>query len=108
MAAQLITDTPADGRSGSITVHHGALRDTTDGSAFGYLIPGAHTGAFADWPGSARITPDDLGPMFTFEIAQPRPLPTLWLMCGSPTCQPQSCGGWGSGLGFGVGGPVSG
>jgi len=71
MAAERITGTLDDGRSGSLTVHHGAIRDTSDGSAFGYIIPVGGTGDFAGWSGSARITHDDQGPMFTFEITHP-------------------------------------
>lgn len=57
-----------EGIPGEVTVHHGALNSTDDPTAFGYIIPGTGTGAFADWTGAARITHDDEGPSFVFTL----------------------------------------
>lgn len=57
-----------DGVDGEVTVHHGALNSTDDASAFGYIIPGTGTGAFADWRGTARILHDEVGPRFVFSL----------------------------------------
>ncbi|NQX29500.1 DUF3224 domain-containing protein [Microbacteriaceae bacterium VKM Ac-2854] len=69
LAAERITGTLTDGRSGSFTVHHGALQHPSDDSAFGYIVPGTGTDDFADFAGSARIVHDDDGPSFVFELA---------------------------------------
>jgi len=57
-----------DGVEGEVTVHHGGLNSTDDATAFGYVVPGTGTGAFADWAGSARIVHDDRGPYFVFTL----------------------------------------
>jgi hypothetical protein len=69
LAAERITGTLADGRSGSFTVHHGALQHPDDPSAFGYIVPGTGTGDFSGFAGSARIRHDDRGAYFEFALA---------------------------------------
>lgn len=67
LAAERITAT-LDGVEGEVTVHHGALNCPDDPSAFGYIVPGTGTGAFADWAGPARIVHDERGPYFVFSL----------------------------------------
>jgi hypothetical protein len=67
LAAEQIIGTTEDGRSGSVTVHHGAVEGRPD-SAFGFVVPLSGTDDFADWAGSARIGHDDDGAFFTFEL----------------------------------------
>jgi uncharacterized protein DUF3224 len=69
LAAERVTGTLDDGRSGSFTVHHGALQHPSDESAFGWIIPGTGTGDFADFGGPARILHDDQGAYFVFTLA---------------------------------------
>jgi hypothetical protein len=68
LAAERITGTTDDGRSGSVTVHHGALESDPD-AAFGHVVPGTGDGDWSDWSGSARIGHDGEGAFFTFELA---------------------------------------
>jgi hypothetical protein len=68
LAAERITGTLDDGRTGSFTVHHGALQHPSDDSAFGYIIPGTGTGDFAGFAGQARILHDDDGPYLVFTL----------------------------------------
>ncbi|PJJ65532.1 DUF3224 domain-containing protein [Compostimonas suwonensis] len=68
LAAERITGALDDGRSGSFTVHHGALQHPSDDSAFGYIIPNAGTGDFAAFAGRARIVHDDRGAYFVFTL----------------------------------------
>lgn len=68
LAAERVTGTLDDGRTGSFTVHHGALQHPSDGSAFGYVIPGTGTGDFAAFSGQARILHDGRGPYFVFTL----------------------------------------
>jgi hypothetical protein len=68
LAVERITGTLDDGRSGSVTVHHGALQHPDDPSAFGYLVPGTGTGEFAGFRGQARILHDDAGASFVFTL----------------------------------------
>ncbi|MGO4594417.1 DUF3224 domain-containing protein [Leifsonia sp. 2TAF2] len=68
LAAERITGTLEDGRSGSLTVHHGALQHPGDPSAFGYIVPGTGTGDFAGFAGSARIEHDTRGAFFVFDL----------------------------------------
>ena len=68
LAAERITGT-LDGVEGEVTVHHGALDSPDDPSAFGYIVPGTGTGAFAGWAGTARIIHDERGPYFVFTLA---------------------------------------
>ncbi|HEV7812792.1 MAG TPA: DUF3224 domain-containing protein [Leifsonia sp.] len=68
LAAERITGTLDDGRTGSFTVHHGALQHPSDDSAFGYIIPGTGTGDFAGFAGQARILHGDDGPYFVFTL----------------------------------------
>ena len=66
-AAERITATTDDGRSGSVTVHHGGLESSPEtGSAT--WCPGSGTDDFADWSGSARIEHDDAGAFFVFDL----------------------------------------
>ncbi|MFF2052410.1 DUF3224 domain-containing protein [Leifsonia sp. NPDC058194] len=69
LAAERVTGALPDGRSGSFTVHHGALQHPDDPSAFGYIVPGTGTGDFAGFHGAARIVHDEQGPSFVFSIA---------------------------------------
>ncbi|MFF1574017.1 DUF3224 domain-containing protein [Leifsonia sp. NPDC058292] len=66
LAAERVTGTIDDGRTGSFTVHHGALQHPSDDSAFGWIIPGTGTGDFADFGGPARIVHDEEGPFLAF------------------------------------------
>ena len=66
-AAERITGTTEDGRSGSVTVHHGGLESAPE-TWFGHVVPGSGTADFADWAGSARIEHDDTGAHFVFDL----------------------------------------
>lgn len=68
LAAERVTGRLDDGRSGSFTVHHGALQDPGDASAFGHIVPGTGTGDFAGFAGEARIHHDESGPYFVFTL----------------------------------------
>ncbi|MFP3464777.1 DUF3224 domain-containing protein [Leifsonia sp. SIMBA_070] len=68
LAAERITGRLDDGRSGSVTVHHGALQHPGDASAFGNIVPGTGTGDFAGFRGTAHIEHDDSGPFFVIEL----------------------------------------
>ncbi|RFA18979.1 DUF3224 domain-containing protein [Subtercola boreus] len=68
LAAERITGTLDDGRTGSFTVHHGALQHPGDPSAFGYIVPGTGTADFAGFTGSARIVHDADGAFFVFTL----------------------------------------
>lgn len=68
LAAERITGALDDGRSGSFTVHHGALQHPDDPSAFGYIVPGTGTGDFVGFSGGASILHDDRGPYFVFSM----------------------------------------
>ena len=57
-----------DGRSGELTVHHGALQHPGDTSAFGHIVAGTGTGDFAGFRGRARIEHDERGAYFVFEL----------------------------------------
>ncbi len=67
LAAERITGRTDDGRSGSVTVHHGAVEGKPD-SAFGLVVPHSGTDDFAGWSGSARIEHDDDGAYFVLEL----------------------------------------
>jgi len=67
LAAERIIATTDDGRSGSVTVHHGGLESSPE-TWFGHVVPGSGTDDFADWSGSARIEHDDRGAFFVFEL----------------------------------------
>jgi uncharacterized protein DUF3224 len=71
LAAERVTGTLDDGRSGSFTVHHGALQHPDDPSAFGYIVPGTGTGDFATFAGPASIVHDEQGPCFVFTLETP-------------------------------------
>lgn len=64
-AAERITAGTDDGRSGSVTVHHGGLESSPE-TWFGHVVPGSGIDDFADWSGSARIEHDDDGAYFLF------------------------------------------
>jgi len=66
-AAERITGTTDDGRSGSVTVHHGGLESAPE-TWFGHVVPDSGTDGFADWSGSARIRHDEDGACFVFEL----------------------------------------
>ena len=66
-AAERITGTTDDGRSGSVTVHHGGLESAPE-TWFGHVVPGSGTEDFAGWSGSARIQHDDDGAHFVFDL----------------------------------------
>lgn len=69
LAAERITGRLEDGRSGSFTVHHGALQHPDDASAFGHIIPSTGTDDFAGFAGEARIHHDETGPFFVFTLS---------------------------------------
>jgi hypothetical protein len=71
LAAERVTGVLDDGRSGSFTVHHGALQHPGDPSAFGYIVPGTGTGDFAMFAGPASIVHDERGQYFVFTIETP-------------------------------------
>lgn len=68
LAAERVTGTLPDGRSGSFTVHHGALQHPDDPSAFGYIVPGTGTGDFAGFSGAAHIVHDERGPSLVLTL----------------------------------------
>jgi hypothetical protein len=68
LAAERITGRLDDGRTGSLTVHHGALQHPDDASAFGHIIPGTGTGDFTGFRGLAHIEHDERGAFFVFEL----------------------------------------
>lgn len=70
-AAERISATTEDGRSGSVTVHHGGLESSPE-TWFGHVVPHSGTDDFADWVGSARIGHDEEGAFFTFDLPEPR------------------------------------
>jgi hypothetical protein len=65
-AAERITGTTDDGRSGSVTVHHGGLESSPE-TRFGQVVPGSGTDDWSDWSGAARIEHDADGAFFEFE-----------------------------------------
>ena len=67
VAVERITAATDDGRSGSVTVHHGGLESAPD-TWFGHVVPGSGTDDFADWAGSARIEHDADGAFFVFTL----------------------------------------
>ena len=67
LATERITASTDDGRSGSVTVHHGGLESSPE-TWFGHVVPGSGTDDFADWSGSARIEHDDRGAFFVFDL----------------------------------------
>lgn len=67
-AAERITASTDNGRSGSVTVHHGGL-ESSPGTWFGHVVPGSGTDDFVGWSGSARIEHDDDGAYFRFDGA---------------------------------------
>jgi hypothetical protein len=67
LAVERITATTEDGRSGSVTVHHGGLESSPE-TWFGHVVAGSGTDDFADWSGSARIEHDDRGAFFVFDL----------------------------------------
>jgi hypothetical protein len=69
LAAERITGTLDDGRTGSFTVHHGALQHPDAPPAFGYIVPGTGTGDFAGFSGAARIEHDADGAFFVFTLS---------------------------------------
>ena len=69
LAAERVTGALPDGRTGSFTVHHGALQHPDDPSAFGYIVPGTGTGDFTAFRGDARILHDERGPYFVLSLA---------------------------------------
>jgi hypothetical protein len=68
VAVERVTGTLDDGRSGSFTVHHGALQTPTDSGQFGNIVPGTGTDDFSRFSGSAAIQHDDDGPFFVFSL----------------------------------------
>ena len=65
IAVERITGTLADGRRGSLTVHHGGL-ESDPATWFGHIVPGTGTDDLAGVSGSARIAHDDTGAFFNF------------------------------------------
>jgi hypothetical protein len=68
VATERISGRTEDGREGSLVVQHGGL-ESDPGSWFGHIVPGAGTGDFAGWTGSARIEHDADGAYFRIELA---------------------------------------
>jgi hypothetical protein len=68
IAAERITGTFDDGRSGSFTVHHGGL-ESDPATWFGHVVPGSGTGDLVDLASSARIEHDENGAFFAIEPA---------------------------------------
>lgn len=68
LAAERITGTLDDGRSGSVTIYHGAVNDPSDTTAFAYIVPGTGTGDFAGFTGTGRIEHDEQGPSFVLTL----------------------------------------
>jgi len=68
IAAERITGTFDDGRSGSFTVHHGGL-ESDPATWFGHIVPGSGTDDLAGLAGRARIEHDEQGAYFTIEPA---------------------------------------
>ena len=68
LAAEQITATTDDGRSGTVTVHHGAVEGRPE-AAFGFVVEQSGTGDFADRSGPARIEHDDDGAFLVLDLA---------------------------------------
>ena len=68
LAAEQISGTLDDGRTGTITIHHGGVQSIAANTSFGYLIPGTGSGDFADWHGTALITHDAHGAILTLAV----------------------------------------
>lgn len=71
LAVERITGRLEDARTGSLTLHHGALQNPNgqDGSsAFGYIIPGSGTGDFAAFAGRAEIGHDADGAYLSLHL----------------------------------------
>lgn len=64
VAVERATLTLPDGRSGSLTIHHGGLESAPE-TWFGHIVPGSGTDALAGLTGSARISHDADGAYFT-------------------------------------------
>jgi hypothetical protein len=69
IAVERVTGQTPDGRTGSFTVHHGALNTPHGDEAFGYVISGTGDGDFTHFAGAAKIEHDDEGAYFVFELA---------------------------------------
>lgn len=67
IAVERITGALTDGRTGSLTVHHGGLESSPE-TWFGHIVPGTGTDDFAGLTGSARISHDETGAYFTFAL----------------------------------------
>lgn len=67
IAVERITGTLADGRSGSVTVHHGGL-ESDPATWFGHIVPGTGEGDFVGFSGSAKIDHDEQGAFFTIDL----------------------------------------
>ena len=68
VATEQITGRTDDGREGTLVVQHGGL-ESDPGSWFGHIVPGAGSGDFTAWTGSARIIHDDQGAYFEIVLA---------------------------------------
>ena len=69
IAIERITGTTDDGRTGSVTVHHGGLESDPD-TRFGHIVPHSGTGDFTGWRGAARIEHDDEGACMVFDLTE--------------------------------------
>jgi len=67
VAVERITGTLSDGRSGSLTVHHGGL-ESDPASWFGHIVPGTGEGDFAAFAGGAKIEHDEQGAFFRITL----------------------------------------
>lgn len=68
VAVERLSGTLDDGRSGAITIHHGAMQTPSDSGQFGNIVPGSGTGDFARFAGSAAIQHDNSGPFFVLSL----------------------------------------
>jgi uncharacterized protein (TIGR03086 family) len=68
VATEQITGRTDDGKGGTLVVQHGGL-ESDPATWFGHIVPGAGSGAFAAWAGSARIIHDDEGAYFEIRLS---------------------------------------
>lgn len=67
VAVERITGTLSDGRTGSLTVHHGGLESDPE-TWFGHIVPGTGTDDLAGIGGNARIQHDADGAFFAITL----------------------------------------
>ena len=67
VATEQIDGRTDDAQQGTLIVQHGGL-ESDPATWFGHIVPGAGTGDFADWAGTARIEHDEDGAFFCIEL----------------------------------------